>query len=169
MQGTKKLFEGRLLKLYLQKRKLPNGNTVELEIIKHPGAILVVPFLRRDKIILIRQYRPVIDSYIWELPAGTFNQNEKPLECAERELAEETGYKAKVWRKLGFIYPAPGYTTEKIFILEARRLSKVEVRREADEVIAVKPLGRNDIIKLLKAGRIVDAKTICALKLAKII
>lgn len=104
-----------------------------------------------------------------ELPAGTLHKNERLLECAKRELAEETGYEAKRWKKIGCIYPAPGYTTEKIHIYEARRLKKVEAENEEDEVIVSKPFIKKDIVKLLKSGRIVDAKTICALKLAEII
>ncbi len=148
---------------------MPNGYIVSLEVIRHPGAILVVPFLERDKIILIRQFRPVINSYIWELPAGSLHKNERLLKCAERELAEEIGYEAGVWKKMGYIYPAPGYATEKIHIYEARRLMKVETRNEQDEVITPKPLSKKDIVKLLKQGKIVDAKTICALKLSGVI
>lgn len=169
MTRTKKMFDGRLLKLYVERRKLPNGNTVQLEVIRHPGAVLVAPFLNKDKIILIRQYRPVINSYIWELPAGTFHKGESPLECAERELIEEIGYKALKWKKAGYIYPAPGYTTEKILIFEARRLVKVAPKKEADEVITARPLTRKDIARLVNGGKITDAKTICALKLAKIV
>lgn len=165
----KKLFEGRLLKLYLQRRRLPNGYIVSLEVIKHPGAILAVPFLGRDKIILIRQFRPVINSYIWELPAGTLNKDEKLLECAKRELVEEIGYEGSAWKKIGYIYPAPGYTTEKIHIYKAHGLTKVKTKNEQDEVITAKVFTKKNIVRLLKQGRIVDAKTICALKLAGII
>lgn len=169
MKKIKKLFVGRLLKLYQEKRRLPNGYTVSLEVIRHPGAILVVPFLGPDKIIMIRQFRPVIDSYIWELPAGTLDKDEKLSTAVKRELAEEIGYAAKVLKKAGYIYPAPGYTTEKIHIYEARLLKKVETKNEPDEVITPRVFNKKGIVKLLKQGKIVDAKTICALKLVGII
>lgn len=169
MDKTRQVFNGRLLKVYLAERKLPNGHTVKLELIQHPGAVLIVPFLEKGKIILIRQYRAVINSYIWELPAGTLNHKERPLVCAQRELIEEIGYRAGSLSKLGYIYPAPGYTTEKIVIYAARKLEKVKADKEPDEVISPKPLSVNEIKRLFASGRITDAKTICALKFAKII
>lgn len=166
---TKEVFNGRLLKVYLAKRKLPNGHVVELELIRHLGAVLIVPFLGKDEIVLIKQYRAVIDSYLWELPAGTLHHNERPPLCARRELIEEIGYKSGSLRRIGYIYPAPGYTTEKIIIYAARRLEKVEAKNEPDEVITAKPFSVNGIKRLFNAGKIVDAKTICALKLARVI
>ncbi len=165
----KMVFEGNLIRLYRHRRRLPNGYTVDLEVIKHPGAVLIVPFLNKDKIVLIRQYRPVIDTYLWELPAGTLHRGEVLRKCAERELAEETGYQARQWKKIGYIYPAPGYTTEKIIIYAASILKKIKAEKEADEIISLKALSRNGIARLFKHGRITDAKTICALKLSGII
>jgi len=129
------VFKGKLLNLYVKKKKFPNGYMANLEIVKHPGAVLVVPFLTKDKIVLIRQYRPVINSNILELPAGTLSKNETPLSCAKRELAEEIGYKAEEWKKIGYIYPAPGYTTEKILIYKAGKLKKCDTELQDDEVI----------------------------------
>lgn len=166
---TKEVFNGRLLKVYLAERKLPNGYSVKLELIKHPGAVLIVPFLGKDKIILIRQYRAVINSYLWELPAGTLNRDERPRPCAQRELMEEIGYKSGSLRRIGYIYPAPGYTTEKIIIYAARLLKKVEAKNEPDEVIVAKTFSAKDIKRLFNSGKIVDAKTICALKFARVI
>jgi ADP-ribose pyrophosphatase len=116
MAKTKQVFKGRLLNLYLERRRLPNGYVLDLEIIRHPGAVLLVPFLNQDTVILIRQFRPVIHSYIWELPAGTLHARESYLACARRELREEIGYQAGVLKRIGYIYPAPGYTTERIVI-----------------------------------------------------
>jgi len=163
------IFKGRLLNLFVERRKFPNNYVGTLEIVKHPGAVLIVPFLNNGKIALIRQYRPVIKSTIWELPAGTLHKNEAPLVCAKRELIEEIGYKAKEWKKLGHIYPAPGYTTEKILIYEARRLEKVGSDIQEDEVIVVKELTKNQIKRLLKSGKITDSKTISALTLTGIL
>ena len=166
---TKEVFNGRLLKVYLAERKLPNGHIVKLELIRHLGAVLIVPFLEKDKLILIRQYRAVINSYLWELPAGTLNRNERPQLCAQRELMEEIGYKSGSLRRIGYIYPAPGYTTEKIIIYAARLLEKVEAKNDPDEVIVAKPLSSKEIKRLFNSGKIVDAKTICALKFARIL
>lgn len=164
----KTVFKGRLINLSVEWRKFPNGNTIRLEVIKHPGAALIVPFITKNKIVMIRQYRPVINQYIWELPAGTLGKGESPLECAKREIVEETGFKARSFKQIGVIYPAPGYTSEKIIIFKACGLVSVERHLEEDEVIAAKVLNLNQVKTLLKTGKIVDAKTICALALAKI-
>ena len=92
---NKTVFKGRLINLVVKKVRLPNGYLATLETIKHPGAALIVPFAGKDKVILLKQYRPVINSYIYELPAGTLDKGEKPLECAKREIIEETGFSAK--------------------------------------------------------------------------
>ena len=165
----KKVFKGKLLELFLEKKRLPNNYIASLEIVKHPGAVLIVPLLNKDGVVLIKQYRPVINSYIWELPAGTLHKDENPLSCAKRELVEEIGYAAKKWKRLNYIYPAPGYTTEKILIFEARGLKRVEHKAEEDEIIKPKIFDKKGLKKLLKDGKIVDAKTICALKLANIL
>jgi len=162
---TKTIYKGRLLHLMQGKRLLPNGYLARFEIIKHPGAALVVPFLSKDKIILLRQLRPVINSYIYELPAGTLDKNELPLSCARREIIEETGYSAKKFTKLGKIYPVPGYSTEKITIFKAEGLTKKHRIPEQDEIIEFFKFDKKKIKKLFKSGKIIDAKTICALTL----
>ena len=158
-------FDGRLLKVYQQDWKLPNGHKVTLEIVRHPGAVLIAPFIDTEHIIMLRQYRPVIDKYIYELPAGTLAKGEQHLRCAHRELKEETGYVAKKMTRIGEIYPAPGYTTERIIIFKAEKLIKETWQPEQDEIITSRAMSRSQIKTLLKRGRIIDAKTICALAL----
>jgi ADP-ribose pyrophosphatase len=167
MPAAQTVFSGKLLRVVRCPVRLPNGYKITLELIKHPGAVLIVPILNDGSIVFIRQYRPAIASYIWELPAGTLKAGEKPAVCAQRELIEETGYRAGSLKKLGFIYPAPGYTTEKILIFSATKLLKVPAQQEADEVITVVPKTPAQVRNLLKIGKIVDAKTICALALLK--
>ena len=162
--SIKKIFSGKLLNLYLDtSRKLPNKNRTRLEYIKHPGAAIVVPFLDTGNLVFVRQYRPVIDKYILELPAGTLAKGEAPLHCAKRELEEETGYRAGSVKTLGHIYTTPGFTTEKIHIFEARNLKAVVHAREPDEVLETVILNRKKIRRLLREGKISDAKTIAAL------
>jgi len=158
----KKIFSGKLLKLYIKKERLPNGYVATFEMIKHPGAALIVPFLSKDKVIMLRQLRPVIDSYIYELPAGTLDVNESPLSCARREIVEETGYSARKFTLIGSIVPVPGYSTEKILIFKAEGLEKKPRVTEKDEVIKLKVYNKNEINELFKNGKIIDAKTICA-------
>jgi ADP-ribose pyrophosphatase len=163
MDNIKKVFSGKLLKVYVGRQRLPHGYVARFEIIKHPGAALIVPFLSKDKIIMLRQLRPVIGSYIYELPAGTLDKNESPLSCARREIIEETGYSASKLKLLGKIYPVPGYSTERIFIYEARGLIKTVRSVEQDEVIELRIFTRPKVRKLFRSGKIVDAKTIAAL------
>jgi len=162
-QKIKRVFKGKLLNVFVQKVRLPHGYVATFETIKHPGAALIAPFLSKDKIIMLRQLRPVINSYIYELPAGTLDKNESPLSCARREIVEETGCSAKKFTLLGKIYPVPGYSTEKIFIYKAEGLQKEDHEAEQDEVIKARVFSRAEIKRLFKRGRIVDAKTIAAL------
>lgn len=156
------MFKGRLISLFKKQLRLPNGHITELDIIKHPGAVLIIPFLSFDKVIMLRQFRPAINKYIYELPAGTLKEKESLVSCAKREVIEETGFLAKKFIKLGSIYPVPGYSTEKITIYKALGLIKQSKNFDKDEIIedfiADKPLVR----KFFKASKIVDAKTICA-------
>ena len=124
--------------------------------------MLIVPFLTKDKVILLRQFRPVINSYIFELPAGTLEKSEHPLACARREIIEETGYSAKKFTRLGIIYPVPGYSTEKITLYKAEELTERGIACEPDEVIETIVVTKKIVRELFNAGRIIDAKTICA-------
>ncbi len=150
--------------LNIKKRttKLPNGHTIHLELVDHPGAVLIVPFLTGSKVILLRQFRPVINSYIFELPAGTLEKGEWPLACARREIIEETGYAGRKFTRLGIIYPVPGYSTEKITMFKAEELTERGMACEADEVIETVVVTKKMVRELFKTGKIIDAKTICA-------
>ena len=137
---------------------------IDLEIVEHRGAVLVVPFVSKDKVLLLKQFRPVINSYIYELPAGTLEAGEKPLACARREIKEETGYQAGRLVRLGYIYPVPGYSTEKIHIFKAENIKKASSagRPDPDEIIYTAVFTRKQVKEFFKKGSIVDAKTICA-------
>ena len=168
--GKKSVFKGKiLLDVHLDKVMLPNGTEVRLECIKHPGAAAVIPFLNKDEIVLIRQYRPVVDKYIWEIPAGTLKKGESPLKCAKRELKEEIGYKAGFIEYLTHIYTTPGFTDECIHIYKATRLKEVAVKPDADEILSVKNFTVNSIRRMLKEKKIIDAKTIAGLAVCGII
>ena len=102
--------------------KLPNGRTTRITLIKHPGAVIIAPFLNINTVVMMRQFRPALKKYIYELPAGTLDPHEAIATCARRELLEETGLKAKKLSKLGAVYPVPGYSTEIIHIYKAEQL-----------------------------------------------
>ncbi|MDD4956620.1 MAG: NUDIX hydrolase [Candidatus Omnitrophica bacterium] len=166
--SREKMYSGKILKVYRTKRRMPNGVTVELEEVGHPGAAIVLPY-RNGKIVFIRQYRGVIDKFIWELPAGKIDPGETPRVCAMREAAEETGYEVKDLRKIGYIYTTPGFTDEKIHVYKARCVSRVKVEKDRDELIRVVELPVSRVKDMFRNGKISDAKTIAALAFAGVI
>ncbi len=162
--NKRSIYKGKiLLDVHLDKVMLPNGTEVRLECIKHPGAVAIVPFLKRDEIILIRQYRPVVDRDIWEIPAGTLKKGETHLKCARRELQEEIGYRAASLSYLNYILTTPGFTNECIHLYRASRLKKVDVKPDDDEIIAVGNFRVDEVRRMYRRKRIVDAKTIAGL------
>ena len=158
-------FQGKKFSFAVVKKKLPNGRTADVDVIEHPGAVVIVPFLSRDTIIFLHQYRPVLGRYLLELPAGTLERDEQPLACARRELIEETDHKGGVFTRLGKIYPVPGYSTEVIHIFKAQKLTPQAGTKDTDEIIRTKPLRKPAVRKLFRRGGITDAKTIAALSL----
>jgi ADP-ribose pyrophosphatase len=166
----KSIFRGKiLLDVHLDKVMLPNGAEVRLECIKHPGAAAIVPFLAKDEVILIKQYRPVVDKYIWEIPAGTLKRGENPIRCAKRELEEEIGYKARSLEYLTRIYTTPGFTNERIYIYKATRLERVSISPDIDEILAAKNFTASKIRQMFKSKKIIDAKTIAGLVMCGIL
>jgi ADP-ribose pyrophosphatase len=143
--------------------KLPNNRTIRITYINHPGAVIIAPFKDNKTVVMMRQFRPALKKYIYELPAGTLDPCESPALCARRELLEETGYKAKKMTKLGAIYPVPGYSTEVIHVFKAEQLRMALAEPEDYEVIEIIPMTRTRIRQLLKEGKLMDAKSICAL------
>ncbi len=143
--------------------KLPNGRVIKISYINHPGAVIIAPFISRDKIVFMRQFRPALKKYIYELPAGTLDPNESLATCAKRELIEETGFRAKKMTKLGQIYPVPGYSTEIIYIFKAEGLTQGIAEPEEYEVIENIIMTKPQVKKLFKSGQLQDAKSICTL------
>ena len=143
--------------------KLPNGRTVSISYINHPGAVIVVPFLTKDKIVFMRQFRPTLKKYIYELPAGTLDPKESLAICAKRELIEETGFRCATMTKVGQIYPVPGYSTEIIHCFKAEGLTQGEAEPEEYEVIQNIIMTKTQVKKLFKQGKLQDGKSICAL------
>jgi len=161
---TKNVYKGRIVNLNLETVTLPNGATVELEIIHHPGAAAVVPMKDERTVILIRQYRHAAGGYIYEIPAGKLHPGEDPRECAQRELEEEIGYKAGVLDHVISAFTTPGFTDEVIHIYRATQLQPGKQNLGHDEVLAVAELPREKTIAMIREGVIQDAKTIVGLQ-----
>jgi len=142
---------------------LPNGRKAIGEIVDYPGAAAILPLLPNNMILLLHQYRVPIGKWIIEIPAGTLKPGENPLECAQRELEEETGFKAKTWVKMLEIYTSPGYSNEVLHIFLAKNLEKGVKKTETTEVLENTYLTLDEAIALIKRGVIKDAKTIIAI------
>ena len=159
---TDQVYKGKVINVSSKQVQLPNGLRIKIDVVEHPGAVLIIPFLNKDKIIFLKQFRPVINAYLYELPAGTLNKDESALACAKREIIEETGYAAGRFTRIGVIYPVPGYSTEKITIFKAQGLRKEKACPEADEIIEAVVVTQKALRQLFRSGKIADAKTICA-------
>ena len=163
---SKLLHTGRVFNIYQDNVTLDNGISLNMEIIRHPGASAIVAMTPKKEILLVKQYRYAVGSFIWEIPAGTFSEQESPLECARRELVEETGYTASTWKKMGEITPVPGYSDERIHLFLARDLTKKVQNLDQDEVLVVHEIPCQEVLNLIDKGEIQDAKTLAALFLA---
>jgi tRNA threonylcarbamoyl adenosine modification protein (Sua5/YciO/YrdC/YwlC family) len=168
LNETKIIHKGRVFSLARDKITLPNGVTTEIDIIRHPGASAMVPMLNKNTVLLIKQFRYAAGGFIWEIPAGTLNPGESPLECAKRELIEETGYSAGKFEKLTEIVPVPGYSDERIHIYIATGLVKAVQNLDRDEMLNVHEVKMEAALEMIAKGEIMDAKTISGLYLASI-
>lgn len=167
--SSEEIFKGHLLHVFKDDIVLPNGNKATREWIKHPGASAVIPLLPDGQIILVRQYRYPVAQVTLEVPAGKLDKvGEDPLECAKRELAEETGYTAeKIW-KLTTIATTVGFSNEYIHLYAATNLISGKQHTDDDEFINVVKMPLADAVKLVEDGTIIDCKSIISiLMLAK--
>ncbi|MDA8753476.1 NUDIX hydrolase [Candidatus Marinimicrobia bacterium] len=160
---TIEVYQGDLLHLQKDSVELSNGRISTREWIRHPGAACCIPILPNSEIGLIKQFRYAIGEEMIELPAGKLNKNEKPIECAIRELEEEIGYKTQKVTLLTEIHPAVGFCNEKISIYLAEELKKTKINLDSDEFIELIPTKLNKALELIENGIITDAKTIIAL------
>ena len=157
------LHQGSIGSFNLEEVELPSGQRVTLEILHHPGAAAVVPFMGDDRILLLRQYRYAAGGTIWEIPAGKLDPGEDPETCAARELEEETGYRAGRIERLGVILTTPGFTDERIHLFCAYELVPGHLQHESAEQIEIHELPFAEALDMIERGEIIDAKSIVAL------
>lgn len=162
------VFSGKLLHVFHDRVILPNGHETGRDLIRHVGAVCVVPITDDGNVIMERQYRYPVDEILWEIPAGKLDcKSEDKLEAVKRELREETGFTAREWIDLGFLYPTPAYSDEAIQIYIAKGLEKGEQDLDDDEFINVEQIKFDNLIEMVMSGEIADAKTQLALLKAK--
>lgn len=158
------VFSGRLLRVEVDRVRLPGGGEAVREVVRHPGAAVVVPILPDGRVLLVRQFRYAAGEALLELPAGTRNGDEDPDACAARELAEETGWRAGELQYLGSFYTAPGFSDELIHCYVALHLIPAQgVSRDSDEELECVAVTLSHAHTLIACGDIRDAKTLAGL------
>jgi ADP-ribose pyrophosphatase len=168
---SRRVYFGKVISLDVDTVRFPDGSVGEMEMVRHPGASAVVPFLsdpagEDPQVLLIRQYRYAAEGYLFEIPAGRLNAGESPRDCAVRELKEETGCSATHVEQLFTMYTTPGFTDEKIHLFMATGLTAGETKHEADEFLELQPMLLSQALQMVEAGEIQDAKTALGLLFA---
>ena len=153
------IYRGTIIRLIREVLEV-NGRQMIRETIQHPGAVVIVPMLDRSHIVFVRQYRRAIDRTLLELPAGTLGVGERRLACAQRELEEETGWRAGRLRRIAQFYAAPGFISEQLTVFLAQDLTQVSAHPEPDELLKPIVLTLRQAVSRIHAGVICDAKTI---------
>jgi ADP-ribose diphosphatase len=160
----RRVYTGRIIAVDSDAVRFPDGSVGELDMIRHPGASAVVPFLSDPvgddpQLLLVKQYRYAADQFLYEIPAGRLEPGEDPRDCAIRELREETGCTAGHLEFLVTIYTTPGFTDERIHLYMATGLERGETAHEADEFMTVETMALSKALQLIKEGQMPDAKT----------
>jgi len=143
----------------------PDGFEIRRAIVQHGGSAVMLPFDEKKRVLLVRQYRLPARRFLWELPAGRLDPGETPLKAARRELEEETGFRAKTWKKLVSFYPSPGFLSERMTIFTATGLTAGEPHNMDDERIDMHWFTRREVKAMIDDGRIADGKTIIGILL----
>jgi ADP-ribose pyrophosphatase len=161
---VRNIYTGKVVTLNVDTVQLPNGVTIDLETIRHPGAAAVVPIKDDGTVVLIRQFRHAAGGFIYEIPAGKLSPGEDPLHCAARELEEEVGYRASSFDLLSSIFTAPGFADEVIHVYKATGLIEGRQQLDPDEVLEIVEMPLSEAISRVEDGTIRDAKTIVGLQ-----
>ncbi|HXW51035.1 MAG TPA: NUDIX hydrolase [Candidatus Acidoferrales bacterium] len=165
--GTRRIYHGRVLDLRVDDVRYDNGHVATIEVAEHHGGVAIIAQPSASSIVLVRQYRPAIGREMWEVPAGKLEAGEDPTHCAERELIEETGYRAQRLRKLWTFYTAPGFCTELMHLFVAEAISPGKQALEPDESITFRTFEVEEAWRMVTADELPDAKTQIALAWAR--
>jgi ADP-ribose pyrophosphatase len=169
--GGTRAYTGQVISVDRDLVRFPDGSTGELEMVRHPGASAIVPFLNdpsspNPEILLIHQYRYAASGFLFEIPAGRLERGEDPLACAERELREETGYGAARFEPLMTMFTTPGFTDERIHVFLAADLTQGAASPERDEFVELVPTRLEKALAMIREGTIQDAKSALSIMFA---
>lgn len=167
--ASEQVFDGSVVKVFLDDIRLPDGRKARWERVAHPGAVGIVPLMEDGTVILVRQYRHAVRGVLLEIPAGKLEPGEAPWVTAQRELAEEVGMKAGDMSKIAEFYNSPGYSDEYFHLYLARELSEQKGEAEPDEFLQVERVLLTDALDMISTGEIRDAKSIIGLTVALLI
>ena len=163
--SSREIYDGRVISLRVDEIEVKPGLNVRREVVSHPGAVVMLPIDAEGRILWVRQYRYAAGRSLLELPAGTLEKGESPEETARRELAEEVGFAAAHWEKLGGFYSAPGFCQEYLHAFVATELTVQQADGDEDEDIEVVPLTVEESMARILAGEVEDAKSLATLLL----
>lgn len=163
--GSREIYDGRVINVRVDEIEVKPGLNVRREVVAHPGAVVMLPIDGEGKILWVRQYRYAAQRSLLELPAGTLEKGETPEETACRELAEEAGFAAARWEKLGGFFSAPGFCEEYLYAFVATELTEEQADGDEDEDIEVVPLTLEESMARVAAGEVEDAKSLATLLL----
>jgi len=161
--ASETIYEGKVITVKVDDVRLPNGKTAKREIVKHQGAVAVLPLTDDGKMIVVRQFRKALERTILEIPAGKLEKGEEPLACAKRELEEETGYTATYYEHLSSFYTSPGFADELLHVYVATGLQAGTMQPDEDEFVEMLELTLEEAHEKHRTGEIRDAKTVLAL------
>ena len=165
--SKQRIHRGHVIDISVDRVELPNGNTIELDMVRHPGAAAIVPVDDQGNVLLVRQVRYATGDWLLEVPAGKLEDNEAPDLCALRELEEETGHRAGKLVSMGFIWTTPGFCNERIHLYLATQLQATQQNLDQDEILTVESMPLDDAVARATTGEITDAKSVCALLRAR--
>lgn len=157
------IYTGGAVSFVVDRIRLPNGRLADREYLDHPGAVGVLPLLDRDTVVMVRQYRHPVAQITYEIPAGKLARGEKPMSCLRRELQEETGYRAKRFKRLAAYWPTPAFSNELLHLYVAEGLIAGPVSPDEDEFLEVVQVPMQRALRWVFSGKIRDSKTIIAL------
>jgi ADP-ribose pyrophosphatase len=163
--SSERVYEGRLFSVDVEQVRLPSGRTGKREIVRHPGAVVLVIVDNEEKLLMVRQYRRAADRYLLELPAGTRDKEESAEECARREAEEETGFSVARVERIGGFYSAPGFCTEYLECFLCTGLGGTELKPEEDEDLELVRLSIEELQQAFARGEVEDAKTLAGVML----